>query len=187
MPEIIPSKIILPQPEENFSPKNKKAEPPITSTSGISESSKTFEHIDPSNKKASSISPARQEMMADADVIDIAKENKINPNDLFYMTRRERLISEEIYLQKYANVRKPWEYVYDDEEWQKNISILQENATDFMERYKWTFETPLSELAQYTEKINKSLRDDCKVRSNAKTRFQQLGLTKKQVEVLIPI
>ncbi|RGB22450.1 hypothetical protein C1646_776084 [Rhizophagus diaphanus] len=37
-------------------------------------------------------------MMADADVIDFAKENKMNPNDLFYMTRRERLISEEIYL-----------------------------------------------------------------------------------------
>ncbi|RGB22394.1 hypothetical protein C1646_782013 [Rhizophagus diaphanus] len=44
-------------------------------------------------------------------------------------------------------------------------------ATDFMKRHNWTFETPLSELAQYTEEINKSLRDDCK----------------EQVEVLIPI
>ncbi|CAI2192625.1 5521_t:CDS:2 [Funneliformis geosporum] len=60
-------------------------------------------------------------------------------------------------------------------------------ATDFMKRHNWTFETPLSELAQYTEEINKSLRDDRKVRSNAKTRFRQLGLTKEQVEVLIPI
>ncbi|CAB4381322.1 unnamed protein product [Rhizophagus irregularis] len=41
-------------------------------------------------------------------------------------------------------------------------------ATDFMKRYNWTFETPLSELAQYTEEINKRL-------------------TKEQVEVLIPI
>ncbi|CAB4433878.1 unnamed protein product [Rhizophagus irregularis] len=41
-------------------------------------------------------------------------------------------------------------------------------ATDFMERHKWTSETPSSELAKYTEEINK-------------------GLTKEQVEVLIPI
>jgi len=60
-------------------------------------------------------------------------------------------------------------------------------ATDFMKRHKWTFETPSSELAQYTEEISKSLKDDRKVRSNAKTRFQVLGLTKEQVEVLIPI
>ncbi|EXX52174.1 uncharacterized protein OCT59_001159 [Rhizophagus irregularis] len=60
-------------------------------------------------------------------------------------------------------------------------------ATDFMKRHKWTFETPSSELAQYTEEISKSLKDDCKVRSNAKTRFRALGLTKEQVEVLIPI
>ena len=60
-------------------------------------------------------------------------------------------------------------------------------ATDFMKRHNWTFKTPSSELARYTEEINKSLRDDRKVRSNAKTHFQQLGLTKEQVEVLIPI
>ncbi|GET01094.1 hypothetical protein GLOIN_2v1876937 [Rhizophagus clarus] len=60
-------------------------------------------------------------------------------------------------------------------------------ATGFMEHHKWTSETSLSELAKYTEEINKSLRDDRKVRSNAKTRFRQLGLTKEQVEVLIPI
>jgi len=60
-------------------------------------------------------------------------------------------------------------------------------ATDFMKRHKWTFETPLSELAQYIEEISKSLKDDRKVRSNAKTRFWVLGLTKEQVEVLIPI
>ena len=33
-------------------------------------------------------------------------------------------------------------------------------ATDFMKRHKWTFETPSSELAQYTEEISKSLKDD---------------------------
>ena len=60
-------------------------------------------------------------------------------------------------------------------------------ATDFMKHYKWTSETLLSELAKYTEEINKSLKDDRKVRFNAKTRFRQLGLTKEQVEVLIPI
>ncbi|RGB28740.1 hypothetical protein C1646_767418 [Rhizophagus diaphanus] len=121
MPEIILPKIILPQPD-------KKAELLIASTSGISESSKTSEHIKPSNKKASSTSPARRQMMADADMVDFAKENKINPNNLFYMTRRERLISEEIYLWEYKDVGKPWKYVYDDEECQKNISILQKNG-----------------------------------------------------------
>ncbi|RGB25044.1 hypothetical protein C1646_821257 [Rhizophagus diaphanus] len=52
MLEIIPPKIIPSQLD-------KKAESPITSTSGISESSKTSEHIEPSNKKASSISPKK--------------------------------------------------------------------------------------------------------------------------------
>ena len=44
-------------------------------------------------------------------------------------------------------------------------------ATDFMERHKWTSETPSSELAKYTEEINKSLKDDRKVRFNAKRVF----------------
>src|SRR5436305_8248842 len=60
-------------------------------------------------------------------------------------------------------------------------------ATDFMKHHKWTFETPSSELAQYTEEISKSLKDDRKVKFNAKTRFWVLGLIKEQVEVLIPI
>ncbi|GES94710.1 highly derived D5-like helicase-primase [Rhizophagus clarus] len=61
MPEIIPPKIILPQPD-------KKAKSPIASTSGTSESSKTSESPEPlidkpepSNKKASSTFPARQQ------------------------------------------------------------------------------------------------------------------------------
>ncbi|CAI2191011.1 5240_t:CDS:2 [Funneliformis geosporum] len=41
-------------------------------------------------------------------------------------------------------------------------------ATDFMNRHKWTSETPLPELAKYTEEINERL-------------------TKEQVEVFIPI
>ncbi|GES78693.1 hypothetical protein GLOIN_2v1876937 [Rhizophagus clarus] len=60
-------------------------------------------------------------------------------------------------------------------------------ATDFMKRHNWTSETLLSDLAKYTEEIDNSLKDDCKVRFNAKTHFRQLGLTKEQVEVLIPI
>ena len=70
----------------------------------------------------------RDRMMADAEVIEFARENKMNPNDLFYMTRRKRLISEEIYLREFEDEGKPREYTYDDEEWQKNISILQENS-----------------------------------------------------------
>ncbi|CAI2180577.1 12627_t:CDS:2 [Funneliformis geosporum] len=35
-------------------------------------------------------------------------------------------------------------------------------ATDFMKYHNWTSETLSSELAKYTEKINKSLKDDYK-------------------------
>ena len=48
----------------------------------------------------------RDRMMADAEVIEFVRENKIDPNNLFYMTRRERLISEEIYLREFEDVRK---------------------------------------------------------------------------------
>ena len=58
----------------------------------------------------------RDRMMADAEVIEFARENKMNPNDLFYMTRRERLISEEIYLREFKDVKKSQEYIYNDEE-----------------------------------------------------------------------
>ena len=67
-------------------------------------------------------------MMADAEVIEFTRKNKMNPNDLFYMTRRERLISEEIYFQEFEDVEKSREYIYNDKEWQKNVSILQENG-----------------------------------------------------------
>jgi hypothetical protein len=70
----------------------------------------------------------RDRMMADAEVIEFARENKMDPNDLFYMTRRERLISKEIYLREFEDVGKSRKYIYDDEEWQKNVSILQENG-----------------------------------------------------------
>src|SRR4051812_4878350 len=59
-------------------------------------------------------------------------------------------------------------------------------ATDLMERHKWTSETPLSELAKYTEEISKSLKNR-NARSKARARFQQLGLTKERAEVLVPI
>ena len=67
-------------------------------------------------------------MIANAEVIEFARENKMNSNDLFFMTRRKRLISEEIYLWEFEDVGKLREYIYDDEEWQKNVSILQENG-----------------------------------------------------------
>ncbi|GES87674.1 hypothetical protein GLOIN_2v1877063 [Rhizophagus clarus] len=70
----------------------------------------------------------RDRMMSDVDAVDFAKEDGMNVNDIFYMSRRERLISEEIYLRNFENAGKPQTYVYDDEEWQKGISILQENG-----------------------------------------------------------
>ncbi|PKC50950.1 hypothetical protein RhiirA1_484912, partial [Rhizophagus irregularis] len=166
---------------------DKKAEPPIASTSGTSETTKTSEPSEPAIDKPETSKPPkpierisnvlkapkpsnneilatrtrreerlrkwatdhgedpdkfimitekdvnlsreyRDRMMADAKVIEFARENKMDLNDLFYMTRRERLISEKIYLREFEDVGKPREYIYDDEEWQKNVSILQENG-----------------------------------------------------------
>jgi hypothetical protein len=66
-------------------------------------------------------------MMANTEVIEFVREKGMDPNDLFYMTRRERLISKEIYLRKFEDVEKPRKYIYNDKEWQKNVSILQKN------------------------------------------------------------
>ncbi len=70
----------------------------------------------------------RDRIMSDADVVNFAKEDGMDVNDIFYMSRRERLISEEIYLRNFEDAGKSRTYVYDDKEWQKGISILQENG-----------------------------------------------------------
>jgi hypothetical protein len=70
----------------------------------------------------------RDRMMSDADAVDFAKADDMDVNDIFWMSRRERLISEEIYLRNFEDAGKPRAYVYDDEEWKKGISILQENG-----------------------------------------------------------
>ena len=67
-------------------------------------------------------------MISNADVINFAKEDSINVNNIFYMSKRKRLISEEIYLRNLEDAEKSQTYVYDDKEWQKGISILQENG-----------------------------------------------------------
>ena len=56
-------------------------------------------------------------MMSDADAVDFVKEDGIDVNDIFYISRRERLISEEIYLCNLEDARKFQIYVYDNEEW----------------------------------------------------------------------
>ena len=40
----------------------------------------------------------RDRMIANVEVIKFARKNKLDLNNLFYMTRRKRLINEEIYL-----------------------------------------------------------------------------------------
>ncbi|CAG8752252.1 21503_t:CDS:2, partial [Gigaspora rosea] len=61
----------------------------------------------------------RDRIMTDADAIEFAKEDGIDVNEIFYMSRRERLISEEIYLHNLEDARKPRAYVYNNKEWQK--------------------------------------------------------------------
>ncbi|CAB4418754.1 unnamed protein product [Rhizophagus irregularis] len=68
----------------------------------------------------------RQRMISDAEVIPFAIENDMNPNEMFYMTRRERLISEEIILRSFEDAGTPRAHIYDDEEWKEAIITLQE-------------------------------------------------------------
>ncbi|CAG8606429.1 11896_t:CDS:1, partial [Diversispora eburnea] len=57
--------------------------------------------------------------MSDADAIEFAKEDDIDVNGIFYMSRRERLISEEIKLRMFEDGGEYRVYAYDDNEWQK--------------------------------------------------------------------
>ena len=44
-------------------------------------------------------------MMVDVEIIEFARKNKMDLNDLFYITKRKRLISKEIYLQEFKDVK----------------------------------------------------------------------------------
>ena len=70
----------------------------------------------------------RDRMMSDAEIIDFARDQNLDPEELMDMSRRERLISEEIYLREWEDEGTLRSYVYNDEEWVKNIAILQENG-----------------------------------------------------------
>jgi len=61
-------------------------------------------------------------------IIDFARDQNLDPEELMDMSRRERLISEEIYLREWEDEGTLRSYVYNDEEWVKNIAILQENG-----------------------------------------------------------
>ncbi|PKK56595.1 hypothetical protein RhiirC2_799685 [Rhizophagus irregularis] len=115
---------------------------PVASTSGTSETSKRPEPVIDEPETSKSPKPIkssnerrsrrirdhhrkdvrlfreyRDKIIADADAIDFAKEDGIDANEIFYMSRRERLISEKICLRKYEDAGTPRAYVYDDEEW----------------------------------------------------------------------
>ncbi|RIA79495.1 hypothetical protein C1645_840550 [Glomus cerebriforme] len=138
-----------------------QAKVPIASTSRTSETSNLSESnnlLRPVVEK--SARQQREERLRkwaiDHEVIKFARENKMDPNDLFYMTRRERLISEEIYLQEFKDVRKPWTHIYDDKEWQKNISIFQENENEL------NIEMSIEELSNHALALNILLTDKVK-------------------------
>ena len=57
-----------------------------------------------------------------------AKNTDDEPNTLMDMSRRERLISEEIMLRLYEDDGNSRARSYDDEEWIEKITILQENV-----------------------------------------------------------
>ncbi|CAG8614904.1 11974_t:CDS:1, partial [Diversispora eburnea] len=73
----------------------------------------------------------RDKMMSDADMIDFARNDGDDPEEYMELSRREKLICIEIKLRMHEDDGKPRADAYDDEEWKKNIAILQEN------RYLW--------------------------------------------------
>ena len=56
--------------------------------------------------------------MSDAEIIDFARDQNLDSEELMDMSRRERLISEEIYLREWEDEGTPRSHVYNDEEWQ---------------------------------------------------------------------
>ncbi|RHZ47839.1 hypothetical protein Glove_566g30 [Diversispora epigaea] len=72
----------------------------------------------------------QDKMMADAEIIDFAREEGRDPEEDMELTRRDKLICMEIKLRMYEDDGEPRSYtrIYDDEEWKKNIAILRENG-----------------------------------------------------------
>ncbi|RHZ80267.1 hypothetical protein Glove_137g85 [Diversispora epigaea] len=70
----------------------------------------------------------RNKMMSDAEMNDFARKNGDDPEEYMELTRREKLICIEIKLRMHEDNGKPQADAYDDEEWKKNIVILQENV-----------------------------------------------------------
>ncbi|CAG8558738.1 11698_t:CDS:2, partial [Racocetra fulgida] len=66
-------------------------------------------------------------------------------------------------------------------------------ATSFVNHYKLTLQTSLPELSSYVEELasklsnGKTKEQARKARDQAKRRFQELGLSKEQADILIPI
>ncbi|CAG8651699.1 8721_t:CDS:1, partial [Paraglomus occultum] len=54
----------------------------------------------------------RDRIMSDADIIDFARDQNLDPEELMDMSRRERLISEDIYLREWEDEGIPRSYVY---------------------------------------------------------------------------
>ncbi|RIA94877.1 hypothetical protein C1645_734496 [Glomus cerebriforme] len=115
----------------------------VASTSGTSEASKTSEL---SNKPETNKPPKPIKLISNVRKTPKSSSNEIlsaraqreerlrkwaidhgeDPDIFMTITekdidRREKLISEEIYLWEFKNVEKPWEYIYNDKEWQKNF------------------------------------------------------------------
>ncbi|CAH1768467.1 15881_t:CDS:1 [Entrophospora sp. SA101] len=69
-------------------------------------------------------------IMADAEIIEFARGDGADPEKYMELSRREKLICMEIDLWMYEDKGEPRSYtcIYNDEDWAKNIAILQENG-----------------------------------------------------------
>ncbi|RGB22772.1 hypothetical protein C1646_775563 [Rhizophagus diaphanus] len=154
---------------------------PVASISGTSETSKRPELVIDEPETSKSLKPIKSNpdvfvtitekdiklsheyqdrMMSDADAIDFAKEDGMDVIDIFYMSRRERLISKEIYLCNHEDIGKPRAYVYDDEEWQKGwIGSQEVNICQVFFDNTCSDET-IKETAQRIVRDNLSERDE---------------------------
>nr|CAG8541226.1 12376_t:CDS:2 [Entrophospora candida] len=127
-------------------------------------------------------------------MIQFAKDNDDDPNSLMDMTRRERLISEEIMIQLHEDKGNPQPRSYNDDEWIEKISILQENeylcmsaiTTLLIKNHDLTTKMNESELSKYTPEFLKNLTDDRKRDQGRRRLRDRYGFNDKQISILIP-
>ncbi|GES94252.1 hypothetical protein GLOIN_2v1765707 [Rhizophagus clarus] len=144
------------------------------------------------------------QMETDSRMYGYAKDEKEDPNEYMDMTVRERLIGEEIIRREFKDDGITSSWLDTDEEWQKNISILQEKwynqisyilpnnnnmagiATRYVTENELNTKMSIKELSKYVLVLDILLTDKVK-RDQARRRLKKrYNFTEEQVFALIP-